>query len=107
MTNTYDKLLVSGQITANETLFFYTSGSSYDSYANPSFEPTFELPPVDNATLVDVTKTCGGSEECIFDYLLTDKKSLALASAAAVKQHEVVVEALTMGEMLPKILSFG
>ena len=110
MTKTYDtnfSFRRTGQITANETLFFYTSGSSYVSYANPSFEPTFQLPPVDDATMENVTKTCGGSEQCIFDYLLTGKKSLALASAEAVKQHDVVVEALTMGEMLHKTVSFG
>ena len=43
---------------------------------------------------------CGGNKQCIYDYFLTRRRTLALGSAAAVEQHDDVVEASTKGEML-------
>lgn len=85
-----------GRVAANESLLYYVPGSSDTSSDNPSYEPIFELPYVDPAT----TQMCGGNEQCIYDYILTRRRALALGSAAAVEQHDDVVEASTKGEML-------
>ena len=79
--------LSTGQITASETLFVYKTGTSYSAYAASTFEPVFELPPVSNATLQNARQICDGSEQCVFDYLLTGKTEVALASAAAAKEY--------------------
>ena len=74
-----------------------TTGSNHDSYFDSSFEPQFERPATDDATLQRVTRMCHGIKECIDDYLLTGKLSVALGSADAVRQHEEVVEAAKTG----------
>ena len=43
---------------------------------------------------------CSGYEECVFDYFVTGRKTLALASADAIKQHTLFVEATKKGESL-------
>ncbi|KAI0240570.1 hypothetical protein LSAT2_008699 [Lamellibrachia satsuma] len=63
---------------------------NHSSFFNPSFEPLFEPPPVDE----NVTRMCSGSAQCVFDYTVTGKKSLALASAVAATQHQTLVEGL-------------
>ena len=86
-----------GKTTEVQSLFVYGAGSNHDSYFDPSFEPQFERPATDNAILQRVTRMCQGIEECVYDYLLTGKLSVALGSANAVRQHEKVVEAAQTG----------
>ena len=85
---------VIGNTTAEESLFFYEGGVNHSSFINRSFEPLFEPPPADE----NVTRMCGGSAQCVFDYTVTGKKSLALASAVAAKQHQMLVEGLNTGK---------
>ena len=92
-----DVISLAGKTTAAQSLFVYGAGSNHDSFFDPSFEPQFERPPTDDATLQRVTRMCHGIKECIGDYLLTGKLSLALGSADAVRQHEEVVEAAKTG----------
>ena len=86
-----------GRTTAVDSLFVYDSGSSHASFVDSSFEPLFEATAVDNATMDNVTRMCGGSDQCVFDYFLTGKKSLALNSAEAVQEHATLVEASKHG----------
>ena len=83
-----------GNTTAEESLFFYEAGVNHSSFINPSFEPLFEPPPADE----NVTRMCRGSAQCVFDYTVTGKKSLALASAVAATQHQTLVESLKTGK---------
>ncbi|KAI0237989.1 Protein mesh [Lamellibrachia satsuma] len=89
----YEEFGLTWRTTEEESLFVYDAGSSHATFIDPSFEPLFELPPTDDAIMANVTRMCGGSEECVYDYLVTGKKTLALASADAVKQYKVFVEA--------------
>ena len=86
-----------GKTTEAQSLFVYGAGSNHDSYFDHSFEPQFERPATDDATLQRVTRMCHGIKECIDDYLLTGKLSVALGSADAVRQHEEVLEAAKTG----------
>ena len=87
-----------GKTEANESIFTYETGSSHASYVDPSFEPLFELSPADSATAENVTRMCGGSEECVFDYFVTGSLTIAMASADVTRQHEEYVEASKPGE---------
>ena len=89
--------LSTGQITASETLFVYKTGTNYSEYAATTFEPVFELSEVSNATLQNATQICDGSEQCVFDYLLTGKMEVALASAAAAKEYTSIYISLFEG----------
>jgi len=87
-----------GKTGADESIFTYEAGSNHASYIDPSFEPLFELPPTDSATAENVTRMCGDSEECVFDYFVTGSLTIALASADVTRQHEEYVEASKPGE---------
>ncbi|KAI0226850.1 Sushi domain-containing protein 2 [Lamellibrachia satsuma] len=89
----HEEFAMTWKTTEAQSLFVYSAGSNHDSYFDHSFEPQFERPATDDATLQRVTRMCHGIKECIDDYLLTGKLSVALGSADAVRQHEEVLEA--------------
>ncbi|KAI0221189.1 hypothetical protein LSAT2_027418 [Lamellibrachia satsuma] len=90
----YEEFGLIWRTTEGESLFVYDAGSSHATFIDPSFEPIFELPPTDDVTMAIVTRMCGGYEDCVYDYLVTGKQKMALASAEFTKQYEVFVEAL-------------
>ena len=81
-----------GRTTADESLFVYDTGSSHTTYVDSSFEPVFVTPSESGDAMDTANRMCGGSQQCIFDYLLTGKESLALNSAEAVREHAAFVE---------------
>ena len=81
-----------GKTKADESIFRQVG------YNDRWFEPLFELPPADSATVENVTRVCGGSEECVFDYFVTGSLTMALASADVTRQHEEYVEASKPGQ---------
>ena len=79
-----------GRATADDSLFVYDTGSSHTTYVG--FEPVFVTPSESGDAMDTANRMCGGSQQCVFDYLLTGKKSLALNSAEAVREHVTFVE---------------
>lgn len=67
---------VTGQITEQESLFFYESGVGTSNYSNPDLMPTFKSDIVANAP-DEVTTYCGGNAECIFDYSVSGSQDVA------------------------------
>jgi len=80
-------------------MFVYGAGASHDGYTDPSFEPRFEQPEVDDDTKRQATEICGGADakDCIFDYLMTGKASVARDTAEAVRQHDSAVDSAKKG----------
>ena len=86
-----------GRTTADDSLFVYDTGSSHATYVDSSFEPVFVTSSVSSDAMDAANRMCGGSQQCVFDYLLTGKESLALNSAEIIREHEVFVEASKHG----------
>ncbi|KAJ8307100.1 hypothetical protein KUTeg_015184 [Tegillarca granosa] len=57
------------------SIFVYPSGSSNQEYQDPSFKPVYlsNMPSISTA----VTTTCGDSQSCIFDFLVTGLQAVA------------------------------
>ena len=91
--------LYAGNTTAQESMFVYGAGASHDGYTDPSFEPQFEQPEVDDATKRRAAEICGGADakDCIFDYLMTGKESVARDTAEAVRQHDSAIDSAKKG----------
>ena len=68
-----------GQISVEESLFFYGAGLSTSNYSNPDYVPSFKSDVVANAP-PDVLTLCNGSTECIYDYLVSGNQDVALVT---------------------------
>ena len=75
-------------------MFVYGAGASHDGYNDTSFEPHFEQPEVDDATKRRAIEICGGADakECIVDYLMSGKESVARNTAEAVRQYDSAID---------------
>ena len=83
----YDVIHV-GQTRANESLFSYPIGESHEDFYNPDFRPLVDLSDADPVVVAAARQLCGEDEvECIFDYVTTNRESLALASKEAKKEY--------------------
>ena len=67
-------------INENESLFTYSLGESYSSFANPSFTPSFLYPDPSNASSEEKA-ICGDSLICNFDYVATGNLGFAEETA--------------------------
>lgn len=72
--------IFTGQITAEESLFFYSDGTTTSDYSNPDFMPTFKSDIVPND---DISTHCQGNTECIFDYVVSGNPDVATATLQA------------------------
>ena len=92
-------IFIAGQTTEDESLFTYGAGLSHSSFKDSNFVPLFNLSLANSsdATRAEAASLCGLSNECLFDYLLTGKRSLAIASADAVLQHEEFINSSKPG----------
>ena len=72
-----------GQISQNESLFFYEAGQNVSTFSDPDHVPQF-LDEIDNGTLAEATQICGGTEniECLFDFSQTRNEELAVTTAS-------------------------
>lgn len=73
------QFFILGQITQQQSWFSYGMNESVDTYSNPDFVPSFksDVVAVANDT---ISNSCGGNEECIFDYLASGSQSVAMAT---------------------------
>ena len=68
------QLLSPGRILAIDSLFYYTSGESYSTFAHKEFKPLFLEDVLNNMTKeerANAEKTCGDNKECLFDFAVT------------------------------------
>ena len=80
--------LFSGQITQDESLFYYEQGENVSTLSNPNHIPVF-LDEIDNETLSEAIEICGGDEniECLFDFSQTRNEALAQSTASTNNQN--------------------
>ena len=73
---------LSGQITQEESLFYYDNGENVSTLSDPNHIPIF-LDEIDNDTLNEAIDICGGDEniECLFDFSQTRNEALAQSTA--------------------------
>ena len=71
-----------GQVTAQESLFYYGAGLSTGNYSNPDFVPSFKSDVVANAPDM-ITTYCGDNTECIFDYSVSGSEDVAAETILA------------------------
>ena len=77
----FTKLIISGQITEEESIFTYEAGKSVDTFSNPDHTPPFldELLTslMSNSSL---TAVCGDNIECLFDFDQTGDVEVGMAA---------------------------
>ena len=76
------KRLIIGRITSAESIFHYTGGSTYHTYAKVDFRPLFLSELLANMTAAERTAAetkCGGNVECLFDYVVTGELTKPIA----------------------------
>ena len=79
---------LSGQITQEESLFYYENGETVSTLSDPNHIPIF-LDEIDNETLNEAIAFCGGDEniECLFDFSQTRNEALAQSTANTNNQN--------------------
>ena len=72
----------SGQVTQEQSLFYYEDGQDVTTFSVPNHKPDF-LDEIDNETLSEGIVICGGDEniECLFDFFQTKNEALARSTA--------------------------
>ena len=87
----FTKLIISGQITEEESIFTYEAGKSVEAYSNTDHIPPFldELLAglMNNSTL---TAVCGDNVECLFDFDQTGDIEVGMAAIAV--ENETTTE---------------
>ena len=79
---------LSGQITQDESLFYYENGENVSTLSDQNHIPIF-LDEIDNETLNEAIEFCGGDEniECLFDFSQTRNEALAQSTASTNNQN--------------------
>lgn len=71
-------MLLLGRITSAESIFHYTDGSNYQTFARADFRPLFLSELLSNMTAADraaAEAKCSGNAECLFDYVVTGESN--------------------------------
>ena len=77
----FTRLIISGQITEEESIFTYEAGKSVDTFSNP-----FHTPPFLDELLTslmsnsNLTAVCGDNIECLFDFDQTGDVEVGIAA---------------------------
>ncbi|KAI0225835.1 Mucin-like protein [Lamellibrachia satsuma] len=86
------------RIKSVDSLFYYSPGESYLTYARTDFKPLFIEDVLRDMTAERRTKameTCGDNKECLFDFAVTGKKEAAAATLETNSKNEEVAETLS------------
>ena len=83
------KISFTGQITEEESLFYYPDGQSFANFSVPDHQPQF-LDELDNVTRQKAETVCRGLQniQCIFDYSQTQNKELAQNTQRTLDENE-------------------
>ena len=78
-----------GQITEDESLFYYSKGMGVANFSVPDHKPQF-LDELDNVTRKEAENVCGGPQniQCIFDYSQTGNRELAQNTQRTMEENE-------------------
>ncbi|CAM9746628.1 unnamed protein product [Lampetra fluviatilis] len=101
---------VTWQIAANTSLFSYntSAGESWHTYNNNSFVPMFYEELLNRTSaekLANVSASCGGQKDCIFDVLSTDDPNFGMATKNSA--GEFGSQGQTLQNFPPNITSSG
>ena len=79
---------ISGQVSQEESLFFYEEGENVSTVSNPKHLPVF-LDEINNVTVTEAVEFCEGLEniECVYDFVLTRNIELALSTMSTNKEN--------------------
>ena len=82
-------IFFTGQITKEESLFYYPDGLSVANFSVPDHKPQF-LDELDNSTRQKAEAICGGLQniQCIFDFSQTQNKELAENTQRTLNENE-------------------
>lgn len=83
------------RISAENSLFTYPFGKTYDDYQDLNFVPAVEAPINPNVPL-EAVSACMGSEECLFDLFITGNAAFAESTLEAIENYNRSLEALGM-----------
>ena len=86
-----------GEIDADQSLFYYEVDMDHESHTNRDFVPVFEpvIDPDINQTLVE--EVCGTNQFCFFDFQITGSQTFAQATVDSVNEYEDAVESREVG----------
>ena len=75
--------LFSGQITQEQSLFYYEDGQDVTTFSFPNHKPDF-LDEIDKELLSQGIEICGSdkNKECLFDFFETKNEALARSTAS-------------------------
>lgn len=76
------------RITAEESMFTYPIGKTYNDYAVPSFTPNFVAP-----VMSDDNAVCGGNFDCMYDLQTTGSIEIAMLTKEVTEEFEVLEQA--------------
>ena len=78
-----------GQLTKDESLFYYPKGECVANFSVPDHKPLF-LDELDNVTRKKAEDVCGGQQniQCIFDYSQTGNRELAQNTQRTLEENE-------------------
>ena len=88
---------ISGQISADDSLFYYNPLFGPDTYRDENFIPVFEPPTNLEVLPEEVIAVCNGDEWCLFDYQATGDMEVAMASRESFEEQSAIVEASMNG----------
>lgn len=81
------------RITAENSLFTYPRGKTYNDYQNVNFVPDYVAPTNPNVSSQAVSD-CRGSEECLFDLFITGNADFARSTLETIENYNRSLEAL-------------
>ena len=78
-----------GQVTEDESLFYYSKGQGVANYSVPDHIPHF-LDEIDDVRRKEAENVCGGPQniQCIFDYCETGNRELAQNTQRTMEENE-------------------
>lgn len=87
-------LQIKGRTSVEESIFWYDDGLSQVTFSFPDFEPTF----IDEANpdlVHEAEGICGTNAQCVFDYIVTGNRDLAVETATTEEVVTTVTEELS------------
>ena len=90
-----------GHVDETSSLFEYFDGNTYEDYNTgwDTYSPTFgdEL---ESSIPDDVQEVCGGDLQCVFDYAVTNNRSIAIATHATTMGNQETQSILSEGSFI-------
>ena len=96
----FDVDLSAGIISAAEdSIFTYGPGTSFDTFNNPNFVPTFSPDFADPDLEAEALELCGGDSFCLFDVAATGSMEVGLSTLLGGIEFDTIVNISAPGEL--------